>query len=555
LTASSFAWILPRLGRRSCLLSTPFEADFYENPYDEKSSSTKPPSSPDTRLVVGLNKYSHDTTLCAADARTGEILFALSKERLTRTKHDAGNVASLVEHCLEQLELDIDAIQTVVMNNHHHRILPLEADLQHLEWESNLRINEGAEDGYTDEENLLSHATRYELSHHLAHAYSAAAQAPFDRGLVVVMDGMGETYRTMLRGVLDNDLQYVSDFCFGLDSFQCIPSDLHDRAKNSFFDWREAESVYVFCKEDATIDLKPVFKRFTEEYTPPTLYNHGFENMDSVGALYSRASSHIFGDWNACGKVMGLAPWAEHRWIDNGKELKPVLHDKPILSGKLYDDSLHIDRTLLSGIPHIARFDPDMFQEDGSQKRRYDFDDYEEDGEGRLPLQVALDAIALAHRIQVDLETVCIDFVKHFKQTTSETNLCLAGGVALNSVLNGRLARELGFEQTFIPPYPGDDGIAVGCCAYGLFGNNALDSQRNNESLSVRPPVWKRPLSPYVGPDPSEREMKTAMEEAAPWLEVETVRDEDQRLRMMVDEVTSGGVIAWYRSRVSWSAW
>lgn len=44
---------------------------------------------------------------------------------------------------------------------------------------------------------------------------------------------------------------------------------------------------------------QPVFKRFTEENTPPTLYNHGFENMDSLGAVYSRASSHIFGDWNA----------------------------------------------------------------------------------------------------------------------------------------------------------------------------------------------------------------------------------------------------------------
>jgi hypothetical protein len=45
--------------------------------------------------------------------------------------------------------------------------------------------------------------------------------------------------------------------------------------------------------------LQPIFKRFTQENSPPTLYNHGFENMDSLGALYSRASSHIFGDWNA----------------------------------------------------------------------------------------------------------------------------------------------------------------------------------------------------------------------------------------------------------------
>ena len=43
--------------------------------------------------------------------------------------------------------------------------------------------------------------------------------------------------------------------------------------------------------------------------------------MDSVGALYSRASSHIFGDWNACGKVMGLAPWMGHEWTKSDKRI------------------------------------------------------------------------------------------------------------------------------------------------------------------------------------------------------------------------------------------
>ena len=161
----------------------------------------------------------------------------------------------------------------------------------------------------------------------------------------------------------------------------------------------------------------------------------------------------------------------------------------------------------------------------------------------RLPSKVALDAIALAHRIQVDLEDVVIDFVKHFKTETGETNLCLAGGVALNSVLNGRLSRELGFEQTFIPPYPGDDGISVGCCAYGLYGNEILDKK------SSQPPVWSQPISPYLGPDPSEQEMKKAIAAAEPWLEVEAVRNEDRRLEIMAQEIESGGVVAWYHGR------
>lgn len=52
--------------------------------------------------------------------------------------------------------------------------------------------------------------------------------------------------------------------------------------------------------------LTPIFKRWTLERSPPELHNHGFENMESMGAVYSRVSSHIFGDWNACGeRVLG----------------------------------------------------------------------------------------------------------------------------------------------------------------------------------------------------------------------------------------------------------
>jgi hypothetical protein len=65
------------------------------------------------------------------------------------------------------------------------------------------------------------------------------------------------------------------------------------------YSYREAESAYLFDK----LDITPVFKRWTRERSPPELFNHGFENMESMGAVYSRLSSHVFGDWNTCGKV------------------------------------------------------------------------------------------------------------------------------------------------------------------------------------------------------------------------------------------------------------
>ena len=179
---------------------------------------------------------------------------------MTRKKHDGGNVASLVELCLDALDLDVDNIHKVVMNNHHHRISVVESNVGHMEWEEGLGMNGGVEDGYSDEYNLLEGVEdKMEVSHHLAHAYSAAAQCPFDKGMIVVMDGMGETWRTMRRAVEDDDEMYVSDLtlCGGDGSgIQFIPSDIEERAKTSYFDWREAETVYTFSKDDKHLTIK-----------------------------------------------------------------------------------------------------------------------------------------------------------------------------------------------------------------------------------------------------------------------------------------------------------
>jgi carbamoyltransferase len=286
--------------------------------------------------------------------------------------------------------------------------------------------------------------------------------------------------------------------------------------------------------------------------------------MDSLGAVYSRASSHIFGNWNACGKVMGLAPWQGHVWNvvdEKGKteQLSPEMPKESIVKGSLHEE-LSIDKSSMMGLPFISRTDPDMFDEEGNmiRSKRYDFDDDDfeetgnsesEDNDGQeegiptkqLPLKVALDAIGLASRIQADLESIGMEFVKHFKEQTGQTNLCIAGGVALNSVLNGRLSRELDFKNTFIPPYPGDDGIAVGCCAFGLYGVAS--------AKEAPVPLWNAALSPYMGPMYTDVDMKEAISWASPWIDVQTVSNEDERIDLMVREIESSGVIALYTGR------
>ena len=70
-----------------------------------------------------------------------------------------------------------------------------------------------------------------------------------------MMDGMGETYRTMRAALDGNDTQYFSDLMYEGD-FECIPSDIRELSKKSIYDWREGESAYEFTKKDNIMKIK-----------------------------------------------------------------------------------------------------------------------------------------------------------------------------------------------------------------------------------------------------------------------------------------------------------
>lgn len=224
-------------------------------------------------LIVGLNKYSHDTACCIVDSSNGQVLFAQAKERLTGRKHDGGGVGELVRTALESIGGRADDVELVVSNNHHFRVRPFERRLPFA-----ASIN-SVPPSYLDECNLLPKARHMELSHHLAHAWSGLSSAPFKQGLVLVMDGMGESYKAMMEDVLgveEDSGDYMHDLKLPSDSLITQPATFSPGSG-----YREAESAYIFDSEEAV--LKPVFKRWSRERSPPELYNTGFENMESLG--------------------------------------------------------------------------------------------------------------------------------------------------------------------------------------------------------------------------------------------------------------------------------
>jgi carbamoyltransferase len=188
---------------------------------------------------------------------------------------------------------------------------------------------------------------------------------------------------------------------------------------------RESESYYKFSGSNLET-LKKVWLEPRRGFL-----SDEFFSMDGLGALYSKVSSYIFADWNKCGEVMGLAPYGRPNAI------RPLMEIK---NGELR----------LS--PWGTDFDkPFMPADDTKWEASPNMKHWED----------------LAWRIQEDAENVLLERARWLRETTGARNLCIAGGVGLNCVANGRIVREAGFENVWIQPAAGDNGIAMGCAFYG----------------------------------------------------------------------------------------
>jgi carbamoyltransferase len=348
--------------------------------------------------ILGLNTYDHDVSACLL--RDGEVAYAIAKERITREKHASGFYQEVVDYCLKAEGITLDDVELVVRNCY---ILPVgEMEQRLLPQEAPFFLNERERAQATEHPLFLANSSKVAtVSHHLAHAYSAFAACPFHEGVIMVVDGVGN---------------YSSDI-----------SEPYPPANSVAPLARESESYYRF--EGSRIEvLKKVWLEPSRGFLSDEFYN-----MPGLGALYSRASTYVFGDWNKCGELMGLAPYGRagrmkpFMTLDNG-DLKV-----PVWTAELTQ-------------PWLAESDSGLKWEDSPSMKHWE---------------------DLAWQVQDDTERVLLARANWLREATGASNLCLAGGVALNCVANGRIAREAGFDNVWVQPAAGDDGIAIGCAFYG----------------------------------------------------------------------------------------
>ena len=296
---------------------------------------------------------------------------------------------------------------------------------------------------------------------------------------------------------------------------------------------------YVFCEHHESHAASAFFPSPFEEAAILTMdgvgewatatLGHGRGNKVSVrreirfphslGLLYS-AFTYYTGFRVNSGeyKMMGLAPYGKPVYVDLIRDHLIDIRD---------DGSFWMDMSFFNYAPGLTMTSEKFHRLFGHPPRKED-----------EPLQQH--HMDLASSAQKIVEEVMLKTARHAHEITGSRNLCLAGGVALNCVANGRIAREGPFEEVWIQPAAGDAGCALGVAL--LIWHQLLGKGRE----AVRPDGQKGSL---LGPGYESDSIQSFLRDVGAEFEVlENAALMDRVSQMIVQ----GKVIGWFQGRMEY---
>jgi len=236
----------------------------------------------------------------------------------------------------------------------------------------------------------------------------------------------------------------------------------------------------------------------------------GFPN--SVGLVYSAVTAALGfsfdGDWH---KTMWLAPSGEPEYIDLMADVLGVD------AGGLPSVNLgYFDTSSRGTLSLTERF----FERAGLERRAKD-----------NPINQKHRNLAAS--LQSRVEDVLCEIAARHRERTDEENLCLAGGVALNSLANSAVERRSGFKRLFVQPAAGNAGCSIGAALYvwhQVLGNDER--------------VYRMEHA-FLGPQSGEEEIKSVLDNCK--LDYEYCLTEDKLIAEVARLLAEGRITAWFR--------
>ncbi len=417
-------------------------------------------------LILGISAYFHDSA--AALLRDGEIVAAAQEERFSRIKHDARFPEAAIRYCLTQAGARLSEVDHIVFFEKpflkFERLLETylafaPRGLKSFATSMPIWLRDKIFQKKLLKDALLAiepgFVPRHPLKfseHHLSHAASAFYPSPFERALVLTMDGVGEWATTTMALGHGRELDILREIHF----------------------------------------------------------------PHSLGLLYSAFTTYCGFRVNSGEyKLMGLAPYGKPIYADKIRQhLVDIKADGSFRLNLDYFDYC-TGLTMTSARFHTLFGGAPRAPEAALEKRHLD----------------------LAASIQLVLEEIVLAMAINLREQTGESRLCLAGGVALNCVANGRLLREAGFESIWIQPAAGDAGRALGA-ALSCWHRQLEHPRRVEANDSMQ--------GSYLGPEFGETEIAETLNRLG--AKFEQV-DEHTLISRAAADLADGMAMGWFQGR------
>jgi carbamoyltransferase len=413
------------------------------------------------QYILGISAFYHDSAACLL--RNGELVAAVSEERLSRRKGDASFPRRSVDYCLEAGGIGVGDLSAVGFYDKpllkFERILETYLGVAPRGFQSFLMAGPLwiKDKLYIDRQ--LKEALGYSgevlySEHHESHAASAFFPSPFEQAAIVTMDGVGEWATASIGVGRGNDVEIIDE--------------LH---------W-----------------------------------------PDSIGLLYSAFTYYTGFKVNSGEyKVMGLAPYGQPKYVDRiYNELIDLREDGSFRLNQKYFNYL-TGLTMTNGAFDKLFGGPARVPESPLTQREMD----------------------LARSVQVVCEEVMLRMACHAHRRTGLDSLCLAGGVALNCVGNGRLLREGPFKNIWIQPAAGDAGGALGVAQ--LIHHRHFGQPRTVE------PGRDSMKGAYLGPEFTPASLEAFLKSVnAPYVRLE----QPEMLETVAQRLAEEKIVGWFDGRM-----
>ncbi|WP_162052208.1 carbamoyltransferase family protein [Pontibacter pamirensis] len=426
--------------------------------------------------ILGISSFYHDSA--AALLVGGRIVAAAQEERFTRDKHTPDFPTQAIKYCLEEAGLEIDELDAIVF--YDKPLLKFERLLQ----------------------------TYY--------AYAPSGLVSFLKAIPVWLNE-----KMFLKKLIFEGLEEVGPYDKSKAKL-LFPEHHLSHAASAFYPspYERAailtiDGVGEWCTASIGLGENGQISILKEMEFP-----------HSVGLLYSAFTYYLGFTVNSGEyKLMGLAPYGNpdaaetHRFIELiKKELVDIKDDGSIWLNQSYFN-------YATGLRMVKEKKwEDLF---GLKRRR------EETDITQVHCNMAL-------AIQTVTEEIVIKMAVEAKRITGADYLCMAGGVALNCVANGKLLRENIFKGIYIQPAAGDAGGALGAAL--AISNMYFEEERirNNDTDIMQ--------GAYLGPDYSEKEIRSMNRRVK--ATYKEYKDFQELAQFAADKLAAGNVVGWFQGRM-----